>query len=225
MVVLIAARMASRWTSLKACEELEEQRFAAALAYRLKHGFRPGIGRLIRRREEQAASLLIDLHTAEVERLVTAVHNSGMCEQANQGAAAGECALDSPRPDDGSSGGHHCIGRIAGLSRRLGGDQRGVADEIDFSRDRDVEHNAIVFGGHLMHERQGEIGLQRLHRKIEHGMAVDARHLGERVHDRRTGLVLHVLARNDGRDLLAERGDLQVVGRKRLDCGQGDVRR
>ena len=226
MVVLIAARMASReGRPPRVARNLEEQRLAAAPIDRLEHCFRPGIGRLFRRREEQAAGLRIDLHTGEVERLVTAVHDAGMREQVDEGAAAGECALDAPRPDDRGGGGHHRIGRIAGLACRLGGDQRGVADEIHFSRDRDVEHGAIVFGGDLVHQRQGEIRLQRLHREIEHGMAVDARHLGPRVHDRRAGLVLHVLARDDGPDLLAERGDLQVVRRKRLDGGQGDVRR
>ena len=75
----------------------------------------------------------------------------------------------------------------------------------------------------LMHERQREIRFQRLQRKIEHGMAVHARHLGLRVHDRRAGFVLHVLARNDGPDLAAQRLDLGVVGRGRLDGGQGEL--
>ena len=56
-------------------------------------------------------------------------------------------------------------------------------------------------------------------------MAVHARDLRRRVHHRGAGLVLHVLARDDGADLLAERGDLPVVGRERLDRGQGELGR
>ena len=146
-----------------------------------------------------------------------------MREQVDERAAACERPLDPPRPDDRDRGGHHGVGRVAGLARRLGGGQRRVADQIDLGRDRDVEHGAVVVAGDFVHQRQREIRLQRQHREIEHGMAVDARHLGERIHHGRAGLVFHVLARHHRADLLLQRGDLQVVGRERLDDRQGDL--
>ena len=48
-------------------------------------------------------------------------------------------------------------------------------------------------------------------------MAMHAGDLRPRVHDRGPGPVLHALARNDCADLIAERLDLTVVGRQRLD--------
>jgi hypothetical protein len=57
----------------------------------------------------------------------------------------------------------------------------------------------------LVHQRQREVGLQRLQRQVQHRMAVHRRHLRLRVHDRGAGLVLHVLARDHGADLAAQR--------------------
>jgi hypothetical protein len=107
-----------------------------------------------------------------------------MGEQVDQGAAACERALDAPWTDDGSGGGHHGIRRIAGLARRLGSEQRCVADEVHFRGDGDVEHCPIVFARDLVDQRQGEIGFQRPHGEIEHGVAVHTGHLGVRIHRR-----------------------------------------
>ena len=76
-----------------------------------------------------------------------------------------------------------------------------------------------------MHERQREHRLQRLQRQIQHGVIVNPRHLRFRIHDRGAGLVLHVLAGDDGADLLPEGLNLRVVGFKRLDRRHRDLGR
>ena len=119
----------------------------------------------------------------EFEGLVAAVPEAGMGEEVDQRPGAGERPLHALRPGDERGGRHHRVRRVAGLARGVGRDEDRVADEVDLGRHRDVEHRPVVLAGDLVDERQREAGLERLEREVEHLVAVDARHLGLRVHD------------------------------------------
>ena len=107
-----------------------------------------------------------------------------MGEEVDQRPGAGQRPLDALRPGDERGGRHHRVRGVAGLARGVGRDEDRVADEVDLGRHRHVEHRPVVLAGDLVHQRQREAGLERLEREVEHLVAVDARHLGLRVHDR-----------------------------------------
>ena len=65
-------------------------------------------------------------------------------EEVDQRPGAGERPLDALRPDDRRRRGHHRVRRVAGVARRVGGDQDRVADQVDLGRHRDVEQRAVV---------------------------------------------------------------------------------
>ena len=144
-----------------------------------------------------------------------------MCEQFDEGFGAGERAFDAFGSDDRGCCRHHGVRRIASLACSFRRHQRTVADKVDFGGNRDVEHGAVVFGRDLMHQRQREVGFERLERKVENRETVNAGDLRLGVHDGRAGLVLHVLARDHGANLRLQRLDLHVVGRERFDHRQG----
>ena len=102
IVVAIAARMASRdGRPPRLSRNVEEQRLAAALVHRLEHRLGPRIVRVLRRSRGTArGSAASTFDAGEVERSRRGVGEARMGEQVDQGAAAGERALDPLRPDD-----------------------------------------------------------------------------------------------------------------------------
>ena len=198
-------------------QKLEEQRFAAAIADRLEHGFRTRIVRLVGSRKKQFAIARVDLDRAEIEPFIVGIEEPGMREKIDQLARAFERALHALRTDDRGRGRHHRIRRIARFASRVCGRKRRVADQVDLRGDRDVEHCPVVLRSDLMNQRQSEIRFERQQRQIKDGMSVHAGDLRLRIHHRGPGPVLHALARNNGADLSAERLDLAIVGRHRLD--------
>ena len=79
-----------------------------------------------------------------IEILVAAVPEAGMGEEVDQRPRAGQRPLDPLRPDDRRRRRHHRVRGVAGLPRRVGGDQDRVADQVDLGRHRDVEHRPVV---------------------------------------------------------------------------------
>ena len=148
IVVAIAARMASRdGRPPSVSRNLRNSDLPPRCVHGSQHRLRPRIVCLVAASRGTARGFASStLILREIEGFVAAVLQAGMGEQVDQRAAAGERALDASWADDGGCGGHHRVGRVAGFARRLGRDQGGVADEIDFGRNRDVEHGAIVFG-------------------------------------------------------------------------------
>ena len=190
-----------------------------------EHRLGPGIVGLGLGREEERAGLRVDLDAARVEGLVAAVPQAGMGEEVDQRPGAGERPLDALGAGDQRRRRHHRVRRVAGLARRVGGDEDRIADEVDLGRHRDVEQRPVVVAGDLVDQRQREAGLERLQREVEHRVAVHAGDLGRRVHHRGAGLVLHRLPGDHRADLAAERRDLRGVGLRRRDQRQRDLRR
>ena len=138
---------------------------------------------------------------------------------------AGQGALDPLRADDGRGRRHDRVRRIAGGARRIGGGEDRISHQVDLGRHRDVEQRAVVRSGALVHQRQGEVGLQGLQRQVQHRVAVHRGDLRLRIHHRGAGAVLHVLARDDGADLPAQRRDLLGIGLGRGDRRQRELGR
>ena len=215
----------ARRSRTKRFEKIQEQRFSATVAHGFQHRLGARIVRLGGGRRKQRARILVDLDRAQIKSFVAGVEQAGMGKEIDQPPRAGESPLDPLGSDDRGCRGHDRIGRVTRFARRLSGHQCRVADQVGLRRNRNIEHGAIVLARDLVHERQREIRFQRQERELEDGTPVDAGDLRLRIHHRRAGSVLHVLARDHRPDLAAQRLDLGAIGRGRLDRTQRELRR
>ena len=113
-------------------------------------------------REEQArvASLTSTLRKSKLSSRASA--RPEWANRSISGIGAGKRALDPLRPDDRCRRSHDRVRRVARLARRICGNERRIADQVDLGRDCDVEHGAIVRIRDLVHQRKREIRLERL---------------------------------------------------------------
>ena len=85
---------------------------------------------------------------------------------------------------------------------------------------RDVDERVIVVIPGLVQERETEVALERVARRLQHRDAVETRDLRLLVELRGPRCILHRLPREDRADLLLELRDLVSVRRNRLDGPQ-----
>ena len=170
IVVEIAARMASRdGRSPSDCRNFRNTDLPprSRTAFSIASGRGSSASAAVA--EKSARVLSSDLDAAD--NRTSRPRASSRPEWANRSISArAQASVRSTRfgPMIASGRRHDGVRGVAGFARRLGRNERRIADQIDLGGDSDVEHGAVVLARDLVHQRKREIGFERQQRKIEH---------------------------------------------------------
>ena len=179
----------------EAGDEFQEDRAPAARAHGGEHGLGPRVVGVRLRREEARARFLVDRMAPgrSFRRARRAVRNG----RTGRSAPGWQASARSTRlgPMMAAAAAITVLGEFPASRAASAAASAGIAHQVDLGRDRDVEHHAVLRAGDLVHQRQGEVGFERLERQVEHRVPVHRCDLRGRVHRRGAGRVLHVLAR------------------------------
>ena len=192
IVVEMAARIASRdRRPPRPQQEVEEHRLARRgrfTAFSIASGCESSASSARAMNSARVASSIRMPECVEVD--VVAFLQARTGEQVDQRARARQRALDALRADDRGRRRHDRVRRIAGLARGVAATRIGSPTRLT-SAATAMSSMARSFGpARLVHQRQREVGLQRLQREFEHRIAMHRRDLRRRVHHatRRIGL-------------------------------------